>query len=175
MSESGPELLLLQAKGLYRWRGRTVGRTIFRARLGTLLLTNHRLVFLSSGGTDAWSKIAWASLGLGPDPIVKAATAADAMKTVAGWIQGRFGSRAVGGPFEVAPAALLKDGSLSVPLTELAEFGFVRRRLSNFLWIAYSTPDSSDPQEFAFNNKVGVPGGLVWEATIREARAALGR
>jgi hypothetical protein len=171
--EDAPELLLLKADRIYRWRGRTMGRTIFRTRVGLLLLTNYRLVFLSSGRTDVWTRMAWASLGLGPEPIVKAATAADATRTVLGWVRGRFGTPPVGETVSVEPAALLKDGSLNIPLTELTEYGVTQRRLSNFLWIAYRNGDTTE--EYAFSNQVAVPGGLVWETTIREARAALSR
>jgi hypothetical protein len=165
-----PERLLLKADRIYRWRGRKMGRTIFRTRVGLLLLTDRRLVFLSSGRTDVWSRMAWASLGLGPEPIVKAATVADATRTVLGWIHGRFGTPPVGEPVRVEPAALLKDGSLNVPLGELTEFGVTQRRLSSFLWIAYRTGDAVE--EFAFSNQVAIPGGVVWETTIRQARAA---
>lgn len=53
------ELLLMRATGIYCWPKPTMGRTIFGAHTGALLLTNQRLVFMSSGGTDAWSKMAW--------------------------------------------------------------------------------------------------------------------
>jgi hypothetical protein len=162
------EALLLRAKDVYRWRGRTMGRTIFRARLGVLLLTTERLVFLSSGRTDAWSKIAWGGLGFAPDTVTAAATATDVTRTVLGWIHERFGAPAPGEPVTIRDADLRPDGSLSVPLLQLTGYGVTVRRFSNFLWIAYG-----EQREFAFANNIGIPGGPVWEQTIRQARDAL--
>jgi hypothetical protein len=170
---AAPERLLLKANGIYRWRGRTMGRTTLRARVGMLLLTDRRLVFLSSGRTDAWSRMALAGLGLGPDVVVKTATAADAMRTVAGWIHDRFTTPTIGDAVDVTATQLSKDGSLSVPLADLVEFGVTLRRFSNFLWIAYRTPSAADVGESAFANQTAIPGGAVWESTIRAARDAV--
>lgn len=167
------ELVLLQADNIYRWRGRTMGRTILRTHRGLLVLTTHRLVFLASGRTDAWMRMAWAGLGLGPDPVVHAATVAEATKTVFGWIAGRFGRPAVAQAVDIPPAQLLKDGSLSVPLTDLTEYGVTIRRWSNFLWIAYRAPDQTTQQEFTFSNQTAIPGGPVWASTIDRARQRL--
>jgi hypothetical protein len=167
------EALLLRAKDIYQWRGRTMGRTIFRARVGVLLLTNERLVFLSSGRTDAWTKIAWGGLGLGPESVAAAATATDVTRTVLGWIHDRFGAPAPGEAVTIGEADLRPDGSLSVPLLRLTEYGVTLRRFSNFLWIAYRPEDESQAREFAFATNVGIPGGRVWEETIRAARDAL--
>ena len=167
------ELVLLQADNVYRWRGRTMGRTILRTHRGLLLLTTHRLVFLSSGRSGAWWRMAWASLGLGPDPVVTAATVAEVTKTVAGWVAGRFGGVAEGEAVDIPPAQLHKDGSLSVALTDLTEYGVTIRRWSNFLWIAYRAPGETAPREFTFSNQVAIPGGTVWALTIERARRAL--
>jgi hypothetical protein len=173
MVEVSGEALLLRAKDIYQWRGRTMGRTIFRARKGVLLLTDRRLVFLSTGRTDAWTKIAWGGLGLGPESVAAAATATDVTRTVLGWIHDRFGAPEAGDAVTIGEADLRSDGSLSVPLLQLAEYGVTVRRFSNFLWIAYPEPGQAQPQEFAFATNVGIPGGRVWEETIRAARDAL--
>ncbi len=169
------ERLLLKADHVYRWRGRTRGQTFFRTYLGTLLLTNVRLVFVSSGGTDVWRKMAWAGLTGGlaavPGPVGTATTLGNATTTVAGWISRRFGPPADSSGPEVSSVQLLKDGSLSVPLHELEDFGFVARRLSNFLWIAYTSTDGSH-QEYTFSGQVALPGGWAWETLIREIREA---
>jgi hypothetical protein len=166
------ETLLLRAKDIYQWRGRTMGRTIFRARVGVLLLTNQRLVFLSSGRTDAWTKIAWGGLGLGPEPVAAAASATDVTRTVLGWIHDRFGSPEPGDAVTIRGADLRGDGSLSVPLLDLTGYGVTVRRFSSFLWIAYGVRGDGAPREFAFATNVGIPGGRVWEDTIRQARDA---
>jgi hypothetical protein len=157
------EQLLLQATGIYRWRGRTMGRTIFGTRLGTLLLTSHRLVFLSSGGNDAWSAIAWANLGFGPEPVANAATMAESIKTVLGWVTQRFGP-----PSAPDFSRLDKDGSLNLPLTELTGFGVTTRRFSQFLWVAHQSP-TGQRQDYTFSNKLVIPGGAVWESSIHQA------
>jgi hypothetical protein len=167
------ERLLLKADHVYRWRGRTRGQTFFRTYLGTLLLTNVRFVFLSSGGTDVWRRMAWAGLFAGlsaaPGTVGKAATLSDATTTVLGWISQRFGTTAGSRDLEVSSAQLLKDGSLSVPLHELEDFGFVARRLSNFFWVAYTSTDGTR-QEYTFSGQVALPGGWAWETLIREIR-----
>ena len=177
-TDAGPpaanaEQLLLKADQVYRWRGRARGQTFFRTYLGTLLLTNARLVFLSSGGTDVWRRMAWAGLTGGlaaaPGPVGTAATLGDATNTVLGWISRRFGTTAGSRDPEVSSVQLLNDGSLSVQLHELDDFGFVARRLSNFLWIAYTSPDGS-PGEYTFSGQVALPGGWAWERLIREIR-----
>jgi hypothetical protein len=165
------EVLLLRAKDIYQWRGRTMGRTIFRARVGVLLLTNERLVFLSSGRTDAWTKIAWGGLGLGPEPVAAASTATDVTRTVLGWIHDRFGGPASGAAVTIGEVDLRPDGSLSVPLLQLTEYGVTVRRFSNFLWIAYRAGD--EQREFAFATNIGIPGGRAWEDAIRAAHDAL--
>lgn len=167
-----PERLLRQAKDIYRWRGRKMGRTILRAHKGTLLLTNHRLVFLSSGGTDAWRRMAWVSLGLGPAPVANAATVTDVVTTVGGAISRWFGGTEQVDPSHIGPLEQLKEGSLSVPLATLAEFGVTQRRFSSYLWIAYPGPDG-EQREFAFSNQTVIPGGAAWTESIRAARAAL--
>jgi hypothetical protein len=163
------EALLLRAKDIYQWRGRTMGRTIFRARKGVLLLTSERLVFLSSGRSDAWTKIAWGGLGLAPGPVAAAATATDVTRTVLGWIQDRFDAPTPGAAVTIGDADLRPDGSLSVPVLRLTEYGVTVRRFSSFLWIAYGAQDGL--REFAFATNVGIPGGRVWEETISRARA----
>ena len=106
-----------------------------------------------------------------PGPVGKAATLSDATTTVLGWISRRFGSTTGSNDLEVSTVQLLKDGSLSVPLAELDDLGFVARRLSNFLWIAYTTTDGTRP-EYTFSGQVALPGGWAWEKLIREIREA---
>jgi len=167
------ELLLMRATGIYCWPKPTMGRTIFGAHTGALLLTNQRLVFMSSGGTDAWSKMAWGALGLGPDAVANATMAVDLGRTLVGWIGSRFGERELGRPIGIGSAARLADGSVCVPLTELSDYRFVRRRFSTFLSIACAAPGGGRPLAFSFSTNVALPGGEQWETAIRAAREAL--
>jgi hypothetical protein len=95
------------------------------------------------------------------------------MRTVAGWIHDRFTTPTIGDAVDVTATQLSKDGSLSVPLADLVEFGVTLRRFSNFLWIAYRTPNAATVGESAFANQTAIPGGAVWESTIRAARDAV--
>ncbi len=118
--------------------------------------------------------MAWAGLTGGlaavPGPVGTATTLGNATTTVAGWISRRFGPPSDSSDPEVSSVQLLKDGSLSVPLHELEDFGFVARRLSNFLWIAYTSTDGS--HQYTFSGQVALPGGWAWETLIREIREA---
>jgi hypothetical protein len=55
------EQLVLQSNALYCWRGPKMGMTIFNAKLGQLVLTDQRLLFLSAGKTDAGRRMAGAA------------------------------------------------------------------------------------------------------------------
>jgi hypothetical protein len=168
-----PERILLAADGIYRWRGRSVGRTIINAHRGAVLLTNHRFVFLSKGRANLWWAVAWGSLGLAPEAVANAATVTDAGVVVLRGLSKLFGPSDSTEKATIEPSRLLADGSLSVPLRQLDEFGVVIKRWSNYLWIAYGDADGVR-REYAFNNQVLIPEALQWEDEIRLARAALG-
>jgi hypothetical protein len=165
-----PEHLLLKSSDIYRWRGRRMGRTIFNAHKGTLILTDHRLVYVASGGTDVWWQLGWAGLGFVPGMVGDAASYIDNGKTILGWFDKGL-ERPARQVLDLGPPELLKDGSVVVPLAALEEFGVVQRRLSSYLWIAFHV--GGQPQEYTFSDKIDIPGGAVWEQTIVDARAAL--
>jgi hypothetical protein len=54
-----PSTVLLKADGIYQWRGRKMGKTIFNVRRGTLVLTESFLASVAKGGSDVWWKMAW--------------------------------------------------------------------------------------------------------------------
>lgn len=56
------EQILLQAERIYCWAGPKMGMTLFTAKLGRLALTNERLVFLSTGKSDAGKLMAKATI-----------------------------------------------------------------------------------------------------------------
>jgi hypothetical protein len=91
--------------------------------------------------------------------------------TVLGWFDEELErpSRQV---LELGSAGLLKDGSVVVPLTALEDFAVVQRRWSSYLWISFTV--GGRVQEYAFSDKINIPGGRVWEDAIAQARAALG-
>jgi hypothetical protein len=167
-----PESVLLAAENIYKWRGRVMGRTIFNAHVGTLILTNYRLIFVSSGGTDVWNRMARAGLAFAPQPVANTVAIADATAAVASWINERYGSRSENEVLNLSLLKLLKDGSLIVPLIGLDEFGVTERTFSSFLWIAFTSQDGK-LQEFAFSDKIFIPGDKIWESQIKDARTTL--
>jgi hypothetical protein len=50
-------------------------------------------------------------------------------------------------------------------LPELTGYGATARRFSSLLWIAYRV--RGQPRDSAFATNVAIPGGRVWEETIR--------
>lgn len=55
------EQLVAESPAVYCWRGPKMGMTLFSAKLGKLLLTDRRLLFLSSGASDAGRRAAGAA------------------------------------------------------------------------------------------------------------------
>jgi hypothetical protein len=163
------ERLLLRADQVHRWRGRVRGQTLLRTFQGTLLLTSRRLVFLSSGGNGGvWWRMALAGVSGIPGPVGQAVMVGDAATSALRWIAQRFGNVEDDG-VTITGSQLLKDGSLSVPLAQLDDFGFVARRLRRYLWITYTASDGTR-HEYAFSGQAALPGGQAWETLIREAR-----
>lgn len=52
MSEAADETIVLEAEKIFRWDGPKRKQTLFKAKLGRLVLTDRRLLFLSSGKND---------------------------------------------------------------------------------------------------------------------------
>jgi hypothetical protein len=148
-----------------------MGRTIFNTHKGTLVLSDHRLVYLASGGTDVWWQLGWAGLGFLPGMAGNAVSLIDAGKSILGWFDDDL-ERPSGQVLELGPPELLKDGSVVVPLLALEGFGVVEHRWSSYLWISFTV--GGRPQEYAFSDKIHIPGGRAWEQAIAQARAGLG-
>lgn len=137
------EQLLAEVDGVYCWPGRKMKATLFSAKLGRLVLTSRRLVFLSTGGSDAGRRA------------LKAA--------VVGPVGGMLGTSTGG----LDASALRNPGSLEIPIGSLTRCESVKKALS----ISFTAADGSE-KEFAFSQKIAMPGRDEWVARINSARAA---
>lgn len=136
------ERVLAAEDGIYCWPGRKMKATLFSAKLGRLVLTDQRLVFVSSGGSDAATRALQAA-AMGP-------------------IGGVIGASTAG----LDGSALQNPGSLEVSLGSLTRCVAVKRALS----ISFRAADGSEA-EFAFSLRsspcpVVTPG---WTASTRRA------
>ena len=143
-SEEADEELLALAERVYRWDGPKMGRTLFNAKLGRLVLTTTRLLFLSTGGSGVGRRTAAAALG--PAPAMRAGKTA-----------------------HLDLSALANPGSASVPLTRVRRCEMNKRALS----VAFVDEQGAE-RAFAVAAQHGMPQGEQWVRTINEARAAIG-
>jgi hypothetical protein len=136
------EQLVLEADRVYRWEGPKMKATLFSAKLGRLVLTDQRVVFLSTGKTDA-AKLA----GL--------AAISPALATRGGSTAG------------LDESALANEGSFSVPLAAVTrcEAGKKRALVLSF------RDEGGTEQSFAFGEKMGMPGRDSWVEQINTRRA----
>jgi hypothetical protein len=171
-----PSKVLLKADGIYQWRGRKMGKTIFNVRRGTLVLTESFLAFVATGGSDVWWKIAWESAAFLPGGAGNVKTVYDAARTVGDWIEKKVGNEPAEPTFVLRESELLKDGSFIVPLQVLDEFDVIEFRQfgfsASYLRVSFVGADRMR-KEFALSDKVHIPGKQIWSDTIRKARSAL--
>ena len=144
------EEMVLSADGIYKWNGPKSKSTLKGTKLGRLVLTNQRLVFLSSGTNDM------------------------AQRALGGAMHGGVGGLlAAGSTDDLDPGALGNEGSLSVPIGDLEHFQFVKKMFRNYLSIRFTTA-SGDTVEAAFMNQYALPGGPAWEEEIARLKQQTG-
>jgi hypothetical protein len=136
------EHVVLEADRIYRWEGPKMKATLFSAKLGRLVLTDQRLMFLSTGKSDAANLAARAAI----NPMLAT----------------RGGSTA-----GLDDAALANDGSLSVPLAAITRCEAGKKRA---LIVSYRD-DAGAEQSFAFGEKMGMPGRDGWVEQVNTLRA----
>jgi hypothetical protein len=173
-----PQRVLLKADGMYQWRGRKMGKTIFNVRRGNLTLTENCLAFVAKGGTDVWWQIALESTGFVPGAAGNVKLFHDAGKAVywAGdalreWLAG---AGAPAEEFFTPPRTdVLKDGSFIVAPEAIDAFGVVAYRQFGFpgdyLWVSFQD-QSGAVQDFTFADKHRIPGGKLWEEAIQRLK-----
>jgi hypothetical protein len=134
------ETVLLQSDGVFKWDGPKRKQTLIKAKLGRLVLTDRRLVFLSTGSNDL-----------------------SAMRLLAG-------ARRPSAVFDVSSTgsldltALTNEGAIDVPVDRLrgAELHGMFKVLT-IRWVAAS--GAEEVATFAEKN-AGMPGGPQWVAHI---------
>ena len=136
------EQMLGQAEGIYCWRGKKMKATLFSAKIGRLVLTDRRLVFLSTGKSDAGRLALGAALPFG--------------NTLGG-------ARTDALDF----AALENQGSLDIPIQAITRCEPVKRALS----VSYRDADGHE-HDFAFSEKMAMPGRDEWVARINSLRTS---
>jgi hypothetical protein len=143
------EQVLLEADQLYAWPAPKRKATLFSATLGRVVLTNQRLLFLSTGKHDVTAgKLAAGAIGG-----VGASYAQQSRST---------------GHLDLS--ALDSKGSLSIPLADLRSTEL--KGMFKVLVVEYGTPNGTAHATFAPKNG-GMPEGPQWVSQIDAARAAL--
>jgi hypothetical protein len=135
------EQLVLDADRIYRWEGPKMKATLFSAKLGRLVLTDQRLVFLSTGRSDA-AKLA-------------------ALGAISPALATRGGSTA-----GLDASALANEGSFSAPLASITRCEAGKKRA---LVVSYRGDDGAE-LSFAFGEKMGMPNRDSWVEQINGRR-----
>ena len=143
------EQVLLEADRLYAWPEPKRKATLLSATLGRVVLTNRRLLFLSTGKHDITAaKLAAGALGGAAVSYAMRPSSTDHLDL----------------------SALDNKGSLSIPLETLRTAEL--KGMFKFLTVECTTPDGTAHATFAPKNG-GMPDGARWVTTIESARAAL--
>ena len=144
------EEAVLSADGIYKWNGPKSKSTLRGTKLGKLVLTNQRLIFLSSGTNDISQRALGAAKHGGVGGLLAAGTTDD-----------------------LDAGALGNEGSLSVPIGDIEHFQFVKKMFRNYLSIRF-TAASGETVEAAFMNQHFLPGGPAWEQEIARLKQQTG-
>lgn len=142
------ETIIMSADSLYRWKGPKMKSTLMGTKLGTLVLTNQRLLFLSSGKNDVLKRAAGAAVGGGIGGLAAAESTAN-----------------------LDLSALANEGSMDIPLATIIDTGWTKKMFSNFLWVTLRAADGSQ-EAWTFATQHGLAAGAQWETSIKTACAA---
>lgn len=137
------EELVAEADRIYCWQGPKMKATLFSAKLGRLVLTDQRLVFHSSGKSDAGRLAARAAV-----------SPALAMR----------GSSTAG----LDADALNNEGSLSIPLASISNCAAGKKRA---LVVTHRSEDGTE-HSYAFGEKMGMPARDNWVEQINRLRTS---
>jgi hypothetical protein len=137
---------------VYRWEGPKAKATLSGSMLGTLVLTDQHLMFLSTGGNDLGRRVRSSLVG------------------------GALGGQLAGGRTgHLDLDALENPGSFAVALGQVDEARAARRwDRTKFLAVRLRDADGS-PFEFAFMPKMGMPDVQGWADAVEAARQAIRR
>jgi hypothetical protein len=137
---------------VYRWDGPKAKMTLSGTMLGTLVLTDRHLMFLSTGGNDLGRRLRSAVVG--------GALAGHLAATTTGALDMR---------------ALDNPGSFAIPLDHVDE-ARAASRWDRTKYLALRLRDADEaPFEFALMRKMGMPDVTGWAQSIQTARGAIRR
>ncbi len=142
------ESVIREYDQLFKWDGRKRKQTVFGAKLGRLVVTNVRVVFLSSGSND---------LTLG--------------KFVAGGLGSPLAVLRSSSTSNLDESAIAKSGGVDIPLNALTIVE-VKGKFFKTLMIGFSTGDGEKFATFAPKNGPFM-GGELWVDAIHTAKADL--
>jgi hypothetical protein len=153
MTESNPDVVLGVIDRLYSWHARKPGLTIGAAYVGRLLLTSHRLMFLSTGSNGLIRAFAFNVVGGLPAQLTFGQTRTEELDT----------------------SALVNPGSLNLELQRVAR-SLVSRRFDfgNYLVIEIPRTDGSS-RFISFMTRYGLTRGtlLGFQESLERARDSL--
>ncbi len=141
------EAVLAECDQLLKWDAPKRKQTVFSAKLGRLVVTDERVLFLSTGSNDL---------------TVGKALASGFVSPVIGTLSSSTG--------HLDEGALANDGSLVVPLAAVTRVEV--KGLFKALTIGYRTGEGERFASFAPKNG-GITGGTSWVELIEGARARL--
>lgn len=138
------EEILGQADKVFRWEGPKRKQTLFSAKLGRLVLTSERLVFLSTGKNDV---TVGRLLGGAVSPLAGLRTSSTA---------------------DLDVSALGQAGSLEVPLAQIQDAEL--KGMFKTLTVTYRNGESRDEASTFAPKNGGMPDGPAWVEAILKAR-----
>ncbi len=142
------ERVLAVADGIYCWEGPKRKATLFSGKLGRVVLTDRRFLFLSTGKHDITAR-----------------------KLAAGAAGGLSSGLATTQTDHLDESALGAAGSLALPLGHVTTWEL--KGMFKFLTVGYDGPAGKQHATFAPKNG-GMPDGAGWVDAIGRAKAELG-
>jgi hypothetical protein len=138
------ESIILEADKVFRWDGPKRKQTLFGASLGRLVLTDQRLLFLSSGKNDV-----------------------NAKRLIAGAISPIGGLR-TSSTADLDMSAVSAKGGLEVPLSSITAAEL--KGMFKTMTITYTGADGKEHSSTFAPKNGGMPDGNTWVAEIDKRR-----
>ena len=153
MTERDPDVVLDVIDRMYSWHARKPGATILGAYVGRLLLTSHRLMFLSTGSNGVIRNLAFNFVGGLPAQLTFGQTDTEFLDT----------------------SALVNPGSVNLELQRIARSQVCRRiDFANYLVVEIPRADGSS-RFISFMTRLSLTRGklLRFQESLERARDAL--
>ena len=145
------EAIILSSDRVFKWDGPKRKQTLIKAKLGRLVLTDRRLVFLSTGKNDITAaKLVGAGLfGGSPDASLKVSDT---------------------GALDIS--ALTNEGAIDVPVARLR--GAELHGMFKVMTVRWADGAGAEQVATFAEKNAGMPAGPAWVAHIERLRAAPG-